>query len=621
MTSNKTNPITWAIPDIYKYFQEGQLVIPTYQRGIIWGQDKQQNLMKSVFARLPLGSLLVWQTTAGDRVMYHLIDGLQRTTTILEFLKAPLKYVQVELLGETYVRDLHGALRASTEDEVNEAQVLAELRLWVNSVKSTAGTDGFTTFRLGQRLLDTFFAGEASASVQDRLETPCAAILDAIRQQIAIEDYKIPVIVYEGDEAELPGIFERINSTGTPLSKYQKFAASWAARTTRIASAPIRNSVREKYKQLEDRGFVVADYDPEDPDYEHDLFEYLFGLGKHMAKEHESLLAQSDDITDVESASFSIATITHGLRMGEMPLLPQKFISEGNQIVPEAFEAAALAAFAAVDSIIKPLYRLRLNTKSGAEAKLSIPELQLLSFVSAFVSLRYRAPEFEERSDWGGDWDASFKAPVRQHLLVDLLQQSWRGSGDSTIYSRTWDHPAIGPIVPSDYYKNEVSWEYMDRVLDTWFEESLQSEQRERAPIRAVEKILMRFVYMTRISVADNEDKEFEIDHVLPVKRLLDHIPADEGWPISCIANLTLLEKADNRRKSTQTLKEYVDVLSKEGAHSQVTSIQSLSLHPIGDCDITIAPGAATYTKDAYVAFLKSRWQGIKDALQDVLYG
>ena len=159
----------------------------------------------------------------------------------------------------------------------------------------------------------------------------------------------------------------------------------------------------------------------------------------------------------------------------------------------------------------------------------------------------------------------------------------------------------------------------MEKTLNSWFEESLQSEQRERAPVRAIEKIVMRFIYMGRISVAHNVDKEYEIDHVLPVSRLVKFIPETDRWPISCIANLTLLEGSDNRRKSTQTLKEYVDELSNKGEHAQVASIQALALHPIGDCDIVVEGDA--YPKEKYLEFLRSRWEGIKAALKESLYG
>lgn len=37
----------------------------------------------------------------------------------------------------------------------------------------------------------------------------------------------IPVIVYTGDENNLPEIFDRINSQGTPLDQYEVYAAAW----------------------------------------------------------------------------------------------------------------------------------------------------------------------------------------------------------------------------------------------------------------------------------------------------------------------------------------------------------------------------------------------------------
>ncbi len=598
-----------------KYFNDGQLVIPTYQRGIVWNQEKQLKLMKSVFEGLPVGALLVWQTTGNNKVMYHLIDGLQRTTTILEFLKVPLRYVHAELLDDSVVASLVQSVQESVASPPSELQVLAELRAWIASVPSTTDQN-FTSYRLASKLLAAFAEAPTIAAIE-RLEPSSASVLSSIRDQISVEDYKIPVIVYEGAESELPGIFERINSEGTPLSKYQKFAASWASQQTTIANPAIRMAVRDKYKQLEDHGYVVADFDPYDPDYEYDLFEYLFGLGKLVSQQYPALLSPSDGVTDVESASFSIATISHGLRMADMNKLPQYFSRNDETINPERFEAVVLGAVDAVDRILRPVYRLRLNTTSGADAKLALPELQVLSFICALIAHRYAHREFEQRTDWAGEWQGAFRAPLLGHLLIDIVQQNWRGSGDSRIFTTTWQD-AEGQI-PGSHYATPPVWNYVEQILDAWFEESLRSEQRDRASIRSIEKLLMRFIYMKRLSVADNEHKVFEIDHILPVRRLAQLIPDGEGWPISNIANLTLLEKDDNRRKATQTLREYVDALSSEGKDEIVARIDHLALHPITACDISLPVGHRVYTKETYIQFLRSRWIDIKSALREAL--
>lgn len=49
------------------------------------------------------------------------------------------------------------------------------------------------------------------------------------RQQLydKIASTVIPVIVYTGDENNLPEIFDRINSQGTPLDQYEVYAAAW----------------------------------------------------------------------------------------------------------------------------------------------------------------------------------------------------------------------------------------------------------------------------------------------------------------------------------------------------------------------------------------------------------
>lgn len=45
-------------------------------------------------------------------------------------------------------------------------------------------------------------------------------------EQIAL--IVIPVIVCHGEEENLPEIFDRINSQGTPLDQYEVYAAAWS---------------------------------------------------------------------------------------------------------------------------------------------------------------------------------------------------------------------------------------------------------------------------------------------------------------------------------------------------------------------------------------------------------
>ena len=121
---------------------------------------------------------------------------------------------------------------------------------------------------------------------------------------------------------------------------------------------------------------------------------------------------------------------------------------------------------------------------------------------------------------------------------------------------------------------------------------------------------------MSIVSVLDNADVEYEIDHVIPVDVLRKLMSSDDaGWPISNIANLTLLSKTDNKKKSTETLWEFTNRLAKEGHQSEVETIRSLAISPLEICGIPEMGSDILPDKSWYIDFLRTRFSHIKDAL------
>ena len=82
--------------DALKYWQQnGELELnPPYQRGVIWGQARQRNLIKSVLQGIPIGALIINDRfNAGwpnSNIMYAVIDGKQRVSTLLDFMTGTL---------------------------------------------------------------------------------------------------------------------------------------------------------------------------------------------------------------------------------------------------------------------------------------------------------------------------------------------------------------------------------------------------------------------------------------------------------------------------------------------------------------------------------------------------
>ena len=81
------------VSTILDHIDSGDMALPKFQRGYVWNRDQVRGLMDSLYRRHPVGSLLVWATSAdgtshrGEQelapgVVRLLLDGQQRITSL-----------------------------------------------------------------------------------------------------------------------------------------------------------------------------------------------------------------------------------------------------------------------------------------------------------------------------------------------------------------------------------------------------------------------------------------------------------------------------------------------------------------------------------------------------------
>lgn len=127
-----------------------------------------------------------------------------------------------------------------------------------------------------------------------------------------INNTKIPAIVLSGESDLLPVLFERINSKGTQLSKYQIYAATWSGKKYKLDDnlAELVKANRDRYDQMLDGNGTIDDYDSASfmNAKELDAFEIAFGLGKYLSNNWPHLFGKSQDEKSVESIGFTLMT-------------------------------------------------------------------------------------------------------------------------------------------------------------------------------------------------------------------------------------------------------------------------------------------------------------------------
>lgn len=172
----KTDAYQMSIGEVVNMYREGELVIdPEFQRLFRWELGQKSRLFESILLGIPLPSIFVFET---ENSKWELVDGLQRTSTILEFmglLKGPEgDIVPPSILeGTKYLPSLHNAVwhrsdlivgvPTAEQIEMEQDQKLAIRRSRIAVEILKRPSDNNTKYDLFQRLN----AGGTPANAQE----------------------------------------------------------------------------------------------------------------------------------------------------------------------------------------------------------------------------------------------------------------------------------------------------------------------------------------------------------------------------------------------------------------------------------------------------------------------
>jgi hypothetical protein len=206
-----SDPVIQYLYQLIDAIGEGKLLIPKFQRPLVWRWDRQSELLRSVKDGIPMGAVMVWRTTT-DRIVWqtelaghslppparglprdYLLDGLQRLSTLfaalrefLDFGPDPAKPIGYDLEEEAFVESF---------DAVDQPQVIPLRAL----------SDSIALLRF-QRKLNGEHADTWIRRADDLAK--------------AFREYKIPVISIVSDDFEVAvRTFSLINSQGVRMGE------------------------------------------------------------------------------------------------------------------------------------------------------------------------------------------------------------------------------------------------------------------------------------------------------------------------------------------------------------------------------------------------------------------
>lgn len=209
-------------------FEKGMLQVPAFQRDFVWTNEKKLDLFDSIKKGYPIGSILLWQPNFEDENTYaefgggelgtytipirkansfYILDGFQRLSTLVGCLLHPQKAAQKEILRNEREWQKEFNIIYNLEDEqfeINRSKGFDNLKLYQIPIYKLV--DGKEFFQFQKNLFDT---EETAKKYIERYE----------EISLIFQNYELPNInIYGGSITEAVDIFQRLNSTGAPIT-------------------------------------------------------------------------------------------------------------------------------------------------------------------------------------------------------------------------------------------------------------------------------------------------------------------------------------------------------------------------------------------------------------------
>lgn len=527
---------------VLKTVNKKKLVVPMFQRGKRWTKDQQVKFIDSIQNGYPVGSMLFYESE-NDSSTYILVDGLQRGTCIKEYIKNPAAFLDLENVSIDHCNKILQALGSPCSDK--EVDIVRGCILSFLQQQKT-----FENLQFGP--VATTIAAKLGISPDiNKIFSAVEKINDYYKEYSSkynsIADTEIPVIIYHGAESNLPVIFDRINSQGTPLTKYEVFAAAWPSDSpVLINSQGVFDAVTEKYDSFVNDGYAIDSYDIGKFRQEHKLtaFEFLFGLGKYLSKTykilsfHKTLKADETSPLAFElvdacfHTSNEIGTLYRTLRNG-MDL---------NQ-----FQNALEESIRFVDSSLSVITEFKGNKR--VENRLLHSKFMILSMVaSVFRAMYGSGPDFSKKQSSWSQKEALYRKNLLLYYVFDIVSNTWSEGGTTKIYKDQRE----------ERYEKELSFKAWDDTLNSFYNTSMQRQECQKPQTAKNEEIvILNAIYkdtFTAHQQLSNKDF-FDIEHIAPKNQLKKKLLQCSGkLAISTIANLCYLPQDINRMKHDKNI-------------------------------------------------------------------
>lgn len=600
----------WTLQDLSSALQDmnkdnKRIVVPMFQRGKRWKREQEEKFIDSLIKGYPVGTMLFYETDESGTRTYILVDGLQRGNSIKKYMTNPTEFFYDETISDEFCARVLGLF-----DKSGATELYPEIRtLLTQFIKAQKTFKNLQFYTISKKISDKLLGGD------DHIEELINTIKDFFEERQDLYDKiantVIPVIVYTGDESNLPDIFDRINSQGTALDQYEVYAAAWPVdKKFQINNSDIVEHIVRKYDAFTEDGFKIHGYSREEmrSSKKVNAFEYLFGLGKHLVKKYDMLSFNANYAEDtVNPIAFELVNAC----LNDANKIKKLYVNL-YAIDVNSFEKALYTAIEFVQAAIQTITNFKGNSrkdKKGFHAK-----YQILSMIATTFKEMYDGDDFAHLSDsWSAKKDM-IRNNLAQYYVYDIITNYWSEGGIGKLANKT------------NRYAIDISSRAWMVALDAFFEKSMQRvENKKIASPRNEEYVFLNCIYLEAFTAKDQLSlKRFDVEHIAPkeqMKKLIKDCSVEkDGLPISCIANLCYLPEQVNRSKKDKNFYQDQKYLNHIDLAEVETKYSFTEKEDLEWMDVPYEnPEDFKVLKEYYVEYCTKRFDKMKHLFCDAL--
>lgn len=539
--------------------ENGKVIIPTFQRGIVWSLQHRKEFIETVKSGDPFGVVLVSQENPTDP--YYLIDGLQRLSTLKAYMDNPLdfidendKFIDAKKLSELFVEKYKAKGQQLPKDEKLNKEKKLFLKKLIAYLKNKKNLpDSLAVFK---DVSDTLL--NVQKSDFDVLYA-FSEFYNAFIDNLKLPDIIIHAIVYQGPKERLPIVFETLNTSSVSLTKYEVFSSKWPYKKLIIKDNELINKVWLKYEKLTKTSSFNVDI-TEDTISEEGitLFEYCFGFSEIVGDEtkpYSFLFNKTKKSTD--PTGFELLALACGLGVNKADdLWKDEYLGNSSGKFLVDLKDALIESITIVSNSLRKWVH-DLKDSSIKNTKNYQIYYMIISVFRHLYKVDFTSKSIVKNTD--DEWINGFKKHVFKWYLYHQVTNFWNEHRQVTdlkelLMNKQYNH----------LYSTNISINTWQEALDTFF-----NDLKENATNRIITnetKLFLNYYYKLMIDEDKNLLKYFEvskdsditvifdIEHIVPVNKFEKF---DDELPISALGNLCYLPVKDNRSKRDSTIYEY----------------------------------------------------------------